>query len=257
MLKEATFPVFEAAVTYDTPKGDIPTNYKLIVRKDTNKILSCMTNDYKLVTNETIINYADPIIKKNNGKVKEVRTLNNGAKTIMKWTFPNDTVKIGPKDLINPEIIIRNSYDGTIGVNVMAGAFRLVCSNGMVIGVVLDDYKNKHSVHNMELDKLEEIITDTISKTKYAVREDFPSLIETKIQERHIIKFIEMFPLHANEIVTQMLIAKKPKTFWNLLNIGTNIITHKMNRNTEATHKLEGSLYPSIKNWAKKEIAVA
>ena len=257
MLQEATFPVFEAAVTYDTPNGDVPTNYKLIVRKDTNKILSCMTNDYKLVTNETIINYADPIIKKNNGKVKEVRTLNNGAKTIMKWTFPNDTVKIGPNDLINPEIIIRNSYDGTIGVNVMAGAFRLVCSNGMVIGVVLDDYKNKHSVHNMELDKLEEIITDTISKTKYAVREDFPSLVETNIQEKHIVKFIEMFPLQSNEIVTQMLIAKKPKTFWNLLNIGTNIITHKMNRNTESTHKLEGSLYPSIKNWAKKEIAVA
>ena len=257
MLQEATFPVFEAAVTYDTPNGDVPTNYKLIVRKDTNKILSCMTNDYKLVTNETIINYADPIIKKNNGKIKEVRTLNNGAKTIMKWTFPNDTVKIGPNDLINPEIIIRNSYDGTIGVNVMAGAFRLVCSNGMVIGVVLDDYKNKHSVHNMELDKLEEIITDTISKTKYAVREDFPSLVETNIQEKHIVKFIEMFPLQSNEIVTQMLIAKKPKTFWNLLNIGTNIITHKMNRNTESTHKLEGSLYPSIKNWAKKEIAVA
>ena len=257
MLQEATFPVFEAAVTYDTPNGDVPTNYKLIVRKDTNKILSCMTNDYKLVTNKTIIDYADPIIKKNNGKVKEVRTLNNGAKTIMKWTFPNDTVKIGPNDLINPEIIIRNSYDGTIGVNVMAGAFRLVCSNGMVIGVVLDDYKNKHSVHNMELDKLEEIITDTISKTKYAVREDFPSLVETNIQEKHIVKFIEMFPLQSNEIVTQMLIAKKPKTFWNLLNIGTNIITHKMNRNTESTHKLEGSLYPSIKNWAKKEIAVA
>ena len=257
MLQEATFPVFEAAVTYDTPNGDVPTNYKLIVRKDTNKILSCMTNDYKLVTNKTIIDYADPIIKKNNGKIKEVRTLNNGAKTIMKWTFPNDTVKIGPNDLINPEIIIRNSYDGTIGVNVMAGAFRLVCSNGMVIGVVLDDYKNKHSVHNMELDKLEEIITDTISKTKYAVREDFPSLVETNIQEKHIVKFIEMFPLQSNEIVTQMLIAKKPKTFWNLLNIGTNIITHKMNRNTESTHKLEGSLYPSIKNWAKKEIAVA
>ena len=257
MLQEATFPVFEAAVTYDTHNGDVQTNYKLIVRKDTNKILSCMTNDYKLVTNKTIIDYAEPIIKKNDGKIKEVRTLNNGAKTIMKWTFPNDTVKIGPNDLINPEIIIRNSYDGTIGVNVMAGAFRLVCSNGMVIGVVLDDYKNKHSVHNMELDKLEEIITDTISKTKYAVREDFPSLVETNIQEKHIVKFIEMFPLQSNEIVTQMLIAKKPKTFWNLLNIGTNIITHKMNRNTESTHKLEGSLYPSIKNWAKKEIAVA
>ena len=257
MLQNAKFPVFEAAVTYDTPNGDVPTNYKLIVRKDTNKILSCMTNDYKLVKNETIMNYADPVIKKNNGKLKEVRLLNDGAKTMMRWTFPDQTVKIGHNDEINPEIIIKNSYDGTIGVNIMAGAFRLVCSNGMVIGVVLDDYKNKHSVHNVALDKLEEIIIDTIDKTKYAFKEEFPTLIETKIREKHIINFIKMFPIQANEVITQMLIAKSPKTFWDLFNVGTNVLTHKMNRNAESTHSLESSLYPTIKDWTKKEVALA
>jgi len=30
-----------------------------------------------------------------------------------------------------------------------------------------------------------------------------------------------------------------------------------MNRNSESTHQVENSLYPTIKKWAKKEIARA
>ena len=62
---ESLFPVFEAPVTYDTPDGDVNTNFKLIVRKDNHKILSCMTNDYKLVQNkeiyDTIVNICKEI----------------------------------------------------------------------------------------------------------------------------------------------------------------------------------------------------
>ena len=54
-LQSLTFQVKEVPVTLDTPQGDVPTDYKLIVREDTNNILSCMTNDYKVVTNKEII----------------------------------------------------------------------------------------------------------------------------------------------------------------------------------------------------------
>jgi len=155
MLQEANFPVVEVpAVGIPNDGKEIDsTGYKFIVREDTGTILSCMTDDYRLVKNETIMNYADPVIKKNKGVLKEVRLFGNGAKTTMKWQFPDHKVHVGPRDDISPEIIIRNSYDGTVGVNLLAGAFRLICTNGMVIGVVLDNYKNKHSVYNIELDR--------------------------------------------------------------------------------------------------------
>ena len=184
MLQEANFPVIEVpaiGVPEDGKEID-STGYKFIVREDTGTILSCMTDDYRLVKNETIMNYANPVIKKNKGVLKEVRLFSNGAKTTMTWQFPNQKVHVGPDDDISPEIIIRNSYDGTIGVNLLAGAFRFVCTNGMVIGVVLDNYKNKHSVYNIELDKLEQSIIDTIEKTKYMFEDEFPVLIETPIK---------------------------------------------------------------------------
>ena len=127
----------------------------------------------------------------------------------------------------------------------------------MVIGIVTDSYKNKHSIHNVSLDDLEGIIENTIENTKYLFDDELPALINNKIQEKHIIKFLKMFPIQANEIVTQRLIVDKPKSFWDLFNVGTNVLTHHMKRDSESTHSIEGRLYPAIKTWANDGIANA
>ena len=158
---------------------------------------------------------------------------------------------------MTPEIVIRNSYDGTIGLNILAGAFRLVCTNGMIIGVIAQNYKNKHSVYNVSLDDIEPVIDETIKKTKIIFKDEFPILIDNDIKERHIVKFIELFPLQANQVVTQRLIVDRPKTFWDLFNVGTNVLTHHMTRNSESTHTLENSLYGTMKKWALSEVAHA
>ena len=149
LLRSAIFPVMEIpAIGSPEGVGEMinSTGYKFIVREDTGDVLSCMTDEYKLVTNETVLNHANPIIEKSGGKVKEVRMFANGAKTTLKWHFPNEKVNIGKNEDLTPEIIINNSYNGTSGLNILAGAFRLVCTNGMIIGVVSQNYKNKPSV---------------------------------------------------------------------------------------------------------------
>ena len=261
MLQEAMFPVKEIpAIWADQDNGNIlnkNTGHKFIVREDTGQVLSCMTDNYKLVKNETIINYAQPIIEKNGGELKEVNLLNNGAKVHMSWHFPKQVVNIGKNDDLTPEIVIRNSYNGTVGVNIIAGAFRLVCTNGMIIGIIAKKYMNKHIKSNVSLDDLEGIIIETMENTKVIFKEEFPLLQETNFKDRHLISFLKLFPMQANEVVTQSLIANRPKTFWDLFNVGTNVLTHHMNRSSESTHSIENLLYPSIRNWAVKESKVA
>ena len=64
MIEQTLFPVTETpAVFPDDPSGYISTGYKFIVREDTGKVLSCMSNDYKLVDNNQIIDAAKPILK--------------------------------------------------------------------------------------------------------------------------------------------------------------------------------------------------
>lgn len=51
-------------------------------------------------------------------------------------------VKVG--DSI-PEIVLVNSHDGTSSYQLSSGFFRLVCSNGMVVGNVTEDIRVRHS----------------------------------------------------------------------------------------------------------------
>jgi predicted DNA-binding ribbon-helix-helix protein len=261
MLQNAMFPVKEVPATMVNEKGELNhignTGYKFITREDTGEILSCMTDSYRLVTNESIIKAAEPIVKKHGGKVKEVSIFSNGRSVHMKWHFPKHLVKIGKQDELTPEIVVGNSYDGTLGVNIMAGAFRLICLNGAVIGIVASRYKNKHIKSNISFDDFDEVISETMDKTKVIFKEEFPVLQGTNFKDKHVIDFLQMFPLQANEMVTQALIANSPKSFWDLFNVGTNVLSHHMNRNQQSTHNIEGRLYPTIKKWAEKEAKVA
>ena len=48
-----------------------------------------------------------------------------------------------------------------------------------------------------------------------------------------------------------------PKTFWDLFNVGTNVLSHNMNRSAESTHNIETSLYNTMKKWALQSNKVA
>jgi len=264
MLQDAMFsvkevPIFKDVVTHNlgTHDKNERSGYKFIVREDNGKILSCMTDSYKLVKNETIMNIAEPLIKKLGGEPKAVNVLAGGAKTQFSWHFPKQVVKMSKTDEMTPEINIMNSYNGTVGLNILGGAFRLICLNGMIVGIVASKYKNKHIKSNISLNDISNVIEETVDKTKLVFKEEFPILAETKFQENHLIEMIKMFPDYANTLVTDKIIIEKPRTFWDLLNVGTNVLTHHMNRNLDSTHGLEQRLYPKIKKLAYKEAQVA
>ena len=120
----------------------------------------------------------------------------------------------------------------------------------MIVGNITAKYTNKHIVHNIALDNIEKVIVETIDKTKSKFVNEFPKLKDRPISEKDIVNFIKLFPLQANEIVTQRLIADRPNTYWELLNVGTNVLSHHMNRNAESTHNLESMLYNKVKTWA-------
>lgn len=44
-----------------------------------------------------------------------------------------------------PEIVLVNSHDGTSSYQLIAGVFRLICSNGLIAGDICDDIRIRHS----------------------------------------------------------------------------------------------------------------
>ena len=249
-VESTLFPVKEVPAIWNNESATVAkTGYKFIVREDTGKVLSCMTDDYKLVSNSDIIKAAHPILKQHKAKLREAVSLGDGQRTVWKWTMPKSIIEISKGDEMNPEIIIKNSYDGTLQVHILSGAFRLVCSNGMIIGTTIEKHNYKHNVGNARLDNLEEVIESVVKKTEEEGRK-LPTLKSRKIRDTHIVKLIELFPSTMSEFITQYLIANKPKTYWDLYNVATYILTHRMNRKYNTTHQLETKIYPSVYKWA-------
>ena len=169
----------------------------------------------------------------------------DGARTKYTYVFPNTRVKVAKDDYVNPEIVINNSYDGSSAVGVLGGAFRLVCSNGLVIGFLLGQTKNVHSVYNNSLDKIEDFIEQTVEKVVKTFDEKFPTLVEPPVKTKHIKDIIRLVPTQAMEPLTQYLLGHTPKTYWDLLNAATWVATHHLNRDMESTHKMESLIYLS------------
>ena len=253
-LKHTIFPVEEIpAVGQLFGKGiKEETGHKFIVRKDNGDILSCVTNTYKIVTNSSIIDAAQPVLKESGAVLTEAESFSNGARSTWTWKIPDIKVKVDKKDYLNPTITLKNSYDGSVQLHILAGAFRLICSNGLVVGTTISNKMNKHSIYNLNLDKIEESIKDTVNSVQNVFSTDFPKLVETKVEPNHVHNLIKMFPDFTIERLTQYLLAHKVHTYWDLLNAATWVATHVMKRNYETTHRLESRIYPSITKWASQ-----
>ena len=240
------FPVKEVpAILQDT---HLSTEHKFIVREDTEQVLSCMSNEYKLVTNQEVFEKSSEVIKEFEGTLTETKIFGNGARARWRYRFPQ-TIKVGEDDM-HPEIIMGNSYDGTSQVYMMMGAYRLVCSNGMIIGVTFGKFNNRHSVYNPNVKQLDTVLPDMIRTAITAIENDLPELQNIKLNPSDVSKIVELFPEQSIENLVQYLLTHKPDTYWDLLNACTWMSTHVLNRKTEATHKLEQNVYKTIKSMS-------
>lgn len=256
MIEESYFPVKEIPAVpmkgYGSSSNIGKTGHKFIVREDTGKVLSCMSEDYKLITNEKIMEKALPTLDKKKAQLIEYESFAEGARSQWKFRIPGVKVKIAKGDFVNPEIIIKNSYDGSTEVKAFGGAYRLVCSNGLVIGYSIGEGNGIRHIGDNTEDNVRDIIEKIIFKVTEIFDNDFPKLIETKVHSPHISEVIKLFPETVMKDLVNNLIVSNPSNYWDLLNACTFIATHKMKRNVEATHKLENKIFPMIKGLANK-----
>ena len=247
--ESSLFPVKEDIIY--TKNGD-ESGYKFIMREDTDDILSCMTKEYKLVSNSEVWEAANPILNEMGAVLTEENIFSNGARTSWTWKIPDVKVKITRGDELNPQITIRNSYDGSFQLGILSGAFRLLCSNGLILGNILSHKVNRHSIYNTNLDKIDKSIKDTVDMMENVFVKELPVLVKTKTKPKDIQKLVKLFPDFTMDALTQYLLGNKINNFWDLLNAATWVSTHTMKRNYESTHKLESRIYPSITKWANQ-----
>jgi hypothetical protein len=108
---------------------------------------------------------------------------------------------------LTPEIVLRNSYNGTSTFEIMMGVFRLVCSNGLVVGTTYERLKVRHvgDVMPKVLIAAEKIKSQTIQMSEDIKK--FQSIQLTDAQSLDFAKRItqELIPLTQNPAVGPVL----------------------------------------------------
>ncbi len=128
-------------------------NHRAIVDRDTDRTFALVKSGYQLLKHEDIIAQMDSLCAgyPEYGKpTREIWMSNHGGRMKTRWTFTGVNFEIGKlpsgePDTVHPTMETFASYDTTLAHRTLLGGFRTVCSNGMVVGKILSEYKKKHT----------------------------------------------------------------------------------------------------------------
>lgn len=156
-LLDTVFPkVVEKPVLWgDSDKPQPAGRYKALVDDRTGQIFSIVTKDYRLITHERAIEQVE-------GCLMDCRDLepyktktefyHEGARMLRTYDFPGISINIAPNDPVNLSLLLYNSYDRKWPFVVILGAYRIICSNGLVVGRKYFHIRQRHIFQLREID---------------------------------------------------------------------------------------------------------
>lgn len=165
------------------------------------------------------------------------------TKHLVRFRPLGQTMQVGGT---HPEIVLVNSHDGTSAYKLMAGLFRLVCSNGMVVSQsTIDEVSVRHNG-----DILGEIAgaVDSMRLALPAVNERIETFNRIKLNAEETVIFgraalaakygtVEEAPIEAKAIVSPRRHEDAEPTLWNVLNATQENLIKGGNRYTLRTER--------------------
>jgi len=106
------------------------------------------------------------------------------------------------------EIILVNSHDGSTSYQMMAGAFRFVCQNGLICGDLVEDIRVRHSGN----------IVDNVIEGAYSILDQFGNVESSKEGMKSLILKPEEKRIFANAALTLKYEGEAPIASDALLN---------------------------------------
>jgi hypothetical protein len=242
-IGEISFPeIVEQPVMWGYDKDLHQANkHKAIVNFDTGKLFSIVSNDYRLIRHEEAIEQIEKAIFDAPGLGRyETFTefYNDMGRMRRTYRFPEVSVEIGTrdKDIVNPELHLFNSYDVTWPFIIILGAFRLICTNGLVVGKKFLHLRKRH-VYELEKINVQEEVSTALARFELQINQ-WGEWAQRRLTEKtytHVMNAMEFGKKARKEIKGR--IEREAKGFddnyvpvmsvWIFFNILTWYITHR------------------------------
>jgi len=163
-VKKALHTNFEFPVVREKliQSNGMDTGSDALFNGDNGEPISVVSRKYKVTSHKEVNDFAYKLFEANNINFTEGKTevTHNGSKFYKEFIFPD--YKIDPAILSETQntaldgdpstdgyvlrAILQNSYDRSKAFTFTFGAYRFVCSNGLVIGKTLETFRVRHNV---------------------------------------------------------------------------------------------------------------
>ena len=229
-MLDYSFPIMEEKLTVDGEETGLIGIYH-DGEKNKKNLLGYHTDNYKVLENKTLVELAFQTLEQSDVAFEINKSQSYVSEKRMYLNLETDKVfEVGDGDKHKLAFIVQNSYDGSLQYAAMVGAFRLICSNGAIIGKTFANTKHKHVV-DFDAEKFKEQIVSGIENIP-ALEEMYNRMLEKKVTETWIRKTLE------NAVTMNMIgkidfeqiyeISKNETNAYNFLQIMTFYATHVM-----------------------------
>lgn len=234
-------PVLEPVWKGKRPTELISGRYAIYNQKD-NSFYSFCTDQYKLVHHEEIVKMVEETVKKfpeYGEAIITPRLYKDGAMIAVKATFPDVEFEVRKGDILNPTMDAFSSVDCGKKLLSRQGVFRVICSNGAMIGEILSKYSKRHLL-SVDLEEMEESLK--VGMTMFSEQQGlWKRWVETKVSLEKYEKIWEVLPFSTAErekieklpeTQTRLLlpdaVQKDNLSVWDLNNVLTQFVTHEL-----------------------------
>lgn len=256
--KEKVMEKTEGMACYQAPvfgaDGEQIERYRAIRTNKGDEPLAILGKTYKLYNHKTAVrNLFEELDEQAvNYEVRDFKD-NGGRRISLTVGFPEMAFDVDGSE-IEPSATVVNSVDGTLRFQKLFGYFRLVCTNGMIVGekvfsVSRKHYENTFEVKRLDFDKIAEhrdgfqalLEKSQRRRVTKAMRE---SLIKSGFPNRVIENWQNLFERYSglhDEVITG-------ETVWALQAVLTNWLSNVVMRtDIDRARKLSLALYRSIR----------
>jgi hypothetical protein len=232
-------------------------NHKAIVNLNTGKLYSIVSKDYRLIRHEEAIKEIEAAIHRTKGLGPyelETAFYNQGGRMRRTYRFVGVAHEVEPGDFVNPELRLLNSYDQAWPFVVDLGAYRQVCSNGLVIGVILLQLRKRHVSELNRLDLTETVQTALEQFGKATLLwQDWAQRPLTEETYNHVIEGMDLGINATKEIEGQIRAESEGRdsqgfpimTLWAFFNVLCWYATHRtisLNHRVEMERRLKAAM---------------
>lgn len=160
------FPVQLVPAAARVGNSFLDSDYQAVIRTDNHQVLAIHGPGYHLIDNREVFGAFDEALQQSildkTGLYWTNELANNGARSVRTYIFPAHSFKIGrDDDVVDLRIQVINSYDGSSAFTTLVGGYRVLCTNGLVIGKTFSQTYTKHT-KGFDLTAILERINHTI-----------------------------------------------------------------------------------------------